>query len=462
MNETLEAMARATFKSWFVDFDPVRAKAKGGQPPCMDVATAALFPDSFEGSPFGKIPKGWRIGKLAEIASLSRNSVNPSAFPSEVFHHYSIPAFDEGRWPKQDSGAQIKSNKSLIQRNSVLLSKLNPRFPRVWMPSLSAGSRSIASTEFLVTSAREPFDPKYLFGLFTSQNFFNVFATLVTGTSGSHQRVRAEFLHEMDVVIPDEECVASFSRAVGPLYASVAENLKESRTLSAIRDALLPKLISGEIRTSTVAPAEHGPVLPITEQPGTHHASENFKIAVLISTLVRTLATVQFPLGRKRYNKLVYLVHRKAAQQEQIGERFMKKAAGPYSPWMRYQGPEGIAIKNGYVKRLNGSKGSGFVSGNNIGQIDKYISRYGFTDPLNWVVNTFRYRTNDDLELLTTVDFAVLDLLASGKPITTASVRELIASEPNWAPKLERAIFSEEKIAKALKELDQYFGLKQV
>ena len=256
MNETLEAMTRAIFKSWFVNFDPVRAKAEGRQPPGMNADTAALFPDSFQDSPLGKIPRGWRVGKLAEIAWLSRDSVNPGAFPDEVFDHYSIPAFDEGRWPKEEAGIQIKSNKSLVPPNSVLISKLNPRFPRVWLPSLSNGKRSIASTEFLVTSAREPFNCEYLFGLFTSESFFQVFATLVTGTSSSHQRVRAEFLHEMDALIPPGNCAASFSRTAGPLYATVTANLTESRTLSAIRDTLLPKLVSGEIRVSSSGVAE--------------------------------------------------------------------------------------------------------------------------------------------------------------------------------------------------------------
>jgi type I restriction enzyme, S subunit len=248
MDENLEAMARAIFKSWFVDFDPVRAKAEGRQPSGTDAATAALFPDSFEDSSLGQIPKGWRVGKFAELASLSRESVNPNAFPDEVFHHYSIPAFDEGRWPKQETGAQIKSNKFLVPPNSVLVSKLNPRFPRVWLPAIADGERSIASTEFLVALARPPFSREYLFGLFTSESFFEVFGTLVTGTSSSHQRVRPEFLQEMDAVIPPKDCIASFSRIVGPLYAKVKLSLTESHTVSAIRDALLPKLISGDIR----------------------------------------------------------------------------------------------------------------------------------------------------------------------------------------------------------------------
>jgi type I restriction enzyme S subunit len=129
-NETLEAMAKAVFKSWFVDFAPVQANAQGRQPFGMDEATAAVFPKSFEDSPLGKIPKGWRVGKIAEVVSLSREAITPSDFSTESFDHYSIPAFDEARWPSEDIGAQVKSNKYLVTNDAVLLSKLNPRIPR--------------------------------------------------------------------------------------------------------------------------------------------------------------------------------------------------------------------------------------------------------------------------------------------------------------------------------------------
>jgi type I restriction enzyme S subunit len=248
MNETLEAMAHALFKSWFVDFDPVRAKAEGRQPFGMDAATAALFPDSFQDSPLGKIPKRWHIGKMKEFVRLNRNSINPSEHPDEVFDHYSIPAFDEGRLPKAEKGEQVKSNKFFVPGCAVLLSKLNPRFPRVWLPAQSGVRRSICSTEFLVTTPYAFATSDYLYGIFRSDAFHAEFATLVTGTSSSHQRVKAEFLLEMDSVIPEERLVAQFSEQCTPLLSMVAANLEESQTLAATRDALLPKLISGEIR----------------------------------------------------------------------------------------------------------------------------------------------------------------------------------------------------------------------
>lgn len=247
-NETLEAMARAVFKSWFVDFDPVRARAEGRAPEGIDAETTALFPDSFEGSEVGKIPKGWGVGKLVDLTFFSREGLNPSEYLAETFDHYSIPAFDEGRIPKREAGSQIKSNKFLVQPGSVLLSKLNPQFPRVWLPYLNSDLRSICSTEFLVALPSAEVTREYLYSLFNSRPFTERLATLVTGTSNSHQRAKAEHVLNIDVVIPDEKCIRKYTEIVKPIFDFAFANVEQSQTLAAARDALLPKLMSGEIR----------------------------------------------------------------------------------------------------------------------------------------------------------------------------------------------------------------------
>ena len=125
MNVTLEAMAQALFKCCFVD-------------------AAAT-----------KLPTGWREGKVAEIATISREGINPGEFPDETFDHYSIPAFDERRSPKPETGGTIKSNKFIVPPGCVMVSKLNPRIPRIWMPDLGNENRAVCSTEFLVASPKD-------------------------------------------------------------------------------------------------------------------------------------------------------------------------------------------------------------------------------------------------------------------------------------------------------------------
>ncbi|HTV73438.1 MAG TPA: restriction endonuclease subunit S [Candidatus Acidoferrales bacterium] len=248
MSATLEAMARALFKSWFVDFDPVRVKAEG-RDPGLPPDIAVLFPDSFEDSELGPIPHGWALKQIADIAFVSREAVNPLDFPEEIFEHYSIPAFDSTGGAILERGISIRSNKFLVSHRAVLLSRLNPRTPRIVIPLAQGHHRAICSTEFAVMIARA-YSREWLYCLFSNEQFCDKFATMVTGTSGSHQRVKSESLLAMHTVAPSEPIVAAFTDMSASMLGRIASARSESVTLSKIRDALLPKLISGEIRVA--------------------------------------------------------------------------------------------------------------------------------------------------------------------------------------------------------------------
>lgn len=247
MNATLEAMARALFQSWFVDFDPVRAKLDGRPPAALDPATATLFPATFQDSEAGHIPKGWTVGKVSDLATLNRGAVNPGDFPTETFDHFSLPAFDNGRTPKVELGSAIMSNKFTVTPNSVLLSKLNPHIPRIWLPDLHASRRSVCSTEFMVACSKPGGAREYLFSLFTSSAFASIYGTLVTGTTGSHQRIRPESVLDMKIVIPSPPLIRAFTDVAKPMFDRINRNTEQSRTLATLRDTLLPKLLSGEL-----------------------------------------------------------------------------------------------------------------------------------------------------------------------------------------------------------------------
>ncbi|MBY0232626.1 MAG: hypothetical protein K2W96_25375, partial [Gemmataceae bacterium] len=214
----LEAMARAVFQSWFVDV------------------------------PFTELPDNWRMGTVGDIVAISRDSLDPGDTPDEVFDHYSIPAFDAGRVPVQDAGASIKSQKHLVDEDCVLVSKLNPRTPRVWMPDPASDRRRIASTEFLVCRPRDGFGRAYFYCLACDQTFSEYLTSRASGTSNSHQRVRPQDFLAYEVPIPPPALAESFDRKAGPLLDQALLANRESRTLAGIRDALLPKLVSGELR----------------------------------------------------------------------------------------------------------------------------------------------------------------------------------------------------------------------
>jgi type I restriction enzyme S subunit len=247
MSETLEAMARALFKSWFVDFDPVRAKAEG-RDPGLPQPLADLFPARLVHSELGEIPEGWEVGSLADVAEQLRDSENPMQSPDVVFEHFSLPAYDEGQWPKHEVGENIKSLKWRVPAGVVLLSKLNPEIERVWLVDVRPGDRAICSTEFLVLAPRRPHGRCYLYCLACSPSVRKNLEGLVTGTSKSHQRAQVGSILGLTVVKPPRPLLSRFENAAEPLLARVLECRRESRTLAVLRDTLLPKLISGELR----------------------------------------------------------------------------------------------------------------------------------------------------------------------------------------------------------------------
>jgi type I restriction enzyme, S subunit len=246
-NETLEAMAKAIFKSWFVDFDPVKAKAEGRQPEGIDAETAALFPDGFENSELGEIPRGWKTGILSDIVSLSRAALNPQLFTEEAFEHFSIPAFDNEQKATLEKGTAIRSNKFLVPDGCILVSKLNPETPRVWLPTPNPNFRSVTSTEFLVFIPLNPTIRAFTYGFVTSPLFTETLALRVTGTSKSHQRVKPDDVLRLPVILPPSKLQNTLASLVNPLLDQVASNRLESRDLATLRDSLLPKLLSGEL-----------------------------------------------------------------------------------------------------------------------------------------------------------------------------------------------------------------------
>ena len=233
-----------------MNFDPVWAKAAGEQPPGLAPHIADLFAGEFEESEKGEIPKGWDVTGLHAVATLKKESVKPMQAPAQLWEHYSIPAFDAGRAPVVEAEATIKSSKYRVPPSCVLVSKLNPRFPRVWLPDVRDEEAAICSTEFM------PFVPlhdawrPFLYELMKSDAVQQGIQERVTGSTGSRQRAKPEDVAVMHIVVPNPEVIEAFGCTVGPLHEKALACIRESRTLAALRDTLLPKLISGELRVS--------------------------------------------------------------------------------------------------------------------------------------------------------------------------------------------------------------------
>ena len=249
MNETLEAQARALFRDWFVDFGPVKANMAGGTP-YLAPDLWSLFPNRLDDE---GVPEGWRTYRVEEIADHHTKSLKPMDAATEVFEHFSLPAYDSGRQPVLEVGGGIKSNKTIVPSGAILLSKLNPEIPRVWWPQNKGVHRQIASTEFLAFTAKSGISPALLYSLFSDQTFRQRLEGMVTGTSKSHQRISPPALRSLEALVGDEKVFTAFGEITTSLMQKVLANRAENFTLAQTRDLLLPKLMSGEIRVSDAA-----------------------------------------------------------------------------------------------------------------------------------------------------------------------------------------------------------------
>lgn len=246
MNETLEVMARAIFKSWFVDFDPVRAKTEGREPYGMDADTAALFPDSFQDSSLGKFPKGWRVGCIGDIAENLRRQVNPEDVPEDTSYigleHMPRKSIVLANWGRSE---KVTSNKFRFRAGEILFGKLRPYFHKVGV----AVTGGVCSTDVLVTQARAPEWYGLVLGHLSSEAFVNYTDAVSTGTK--MPRTNWTDMARYEICLPDAQLASLFGDQTTVLVEKIRQNVLQSRTLAAIRDTLLPKLISGEIRVKT-------------------------------------------------------------------------------------------------------------------------------------------------------------------------------------------------------------------
>ena len=249
MNETLEAMARAIFKSWFVDFDPVRAKAEGRDPD-LPKPLADLFPDSFEDSELGEIPRGWKvksIGDLADVVGGTTPSTKEPAYWDGGTHAWATPKdlsglsvpvlLDTGRRITDAGLSQIGSG--LLPKGTVLLSSRAP-----------IGYLAVAEIPVAINQGFIAMTPK----IGTSNIFLLLWASvaheeIVSRANGSTflEISKANF-RPIPVVTPSADVMRVFEGRARPLYERIVESARESRTLASLRDTLLPKLISGELR----------------------------------------------------------------------------------------------------------------------------------------------------------------------------------------------------------------------
>jgi type I restriction enzyme S subunit len=226
MNETLEAMARAIFKSWFVDFDPVRAKANGQQPPGLSAEIAGLFPNSFEDSPLGGIPAGWGVGRLEDCLILQRGFDLPTS--QRVAGKYTVIA---ASGPSTSHNEAKVMGPGVVTGRSGVLGKVYFIQDDFWPLNTTLWVK-----EFRIAK------PHYAYFLLQTLDLH------IFNSGSAVPTLNRNHVHSLPVLLPSPKVLELFEETVSSFFLKIKQNQIESDTLTEIRDALLPKLLSGEIR----------------------------------------------------------------------------------------------------------------------------------------------------------------------------------------------------------------------
>ena len=261
MNASLEATARALFQSWFVDFDPVRAKLDGRTPSGMDPATATLFPDSFEEYPLGHIPKGWRVGTIERATSLiiDYRGRTPKKMGSD-WSPKGIPAVSAknvkgGRLVRPDTFNFVSEElyerwmKYMLALGDILMTSEAP-LGELYYLALDA-RYCLSQRIFALRANPAACDSTYLYYWLESPACQSEIVNRGTGTTV--EGIRQSELRQVSVLLPPLPIQKAAARFLGAWTEQIHRNEEQSRTLATIRDTLLPKLLSGELSLQDAA-----------------------------------------------------------------------------------------------------------------------------------------------------------------------------------------------------------------
>lgn len=236
INQNLEAMAKQLYGYWFVQFDFPNKDGK----PYKSSGGEMVWNEKLK----RMIPKEWTNANIYQLASISKETVNPQAQPNELFKHYSLPEYDKTGTYAEEYGIDIQSAKFIVTNNCILVSKLNPWTSRVICGN--RGSNQICSTEFVVWNPASLKTKGFLFMLAKSAKFIEYCTQGATGTSHSHRRINPELMMKFDFPY-NSEIAIKFSLLIENIIVHLHNNIAQLKVLTKQRDELLPLLMNGQI-----------------------------------------------------------------------------------------------------------------------------------------------------------------------------------------------------------------------
>ena len=463
MNQTLESMAQAIFKDWFVDFGPSLRKSQGEIDPIRILGglisepkraadIAAVFPSEFDDQ---GLPQGWRAIALDEIADFL-NGAALQKFPAEKGSD-SLPVIKiaqlrNGVTEKANRASLDIPEKFLVENGDFLFSWSGSLLAKFW----TEGQGALNQHLFKVTSDKYP---KWFFSQWVYHHMreFQMIAKSKATTMG---HIKRQHLTEAKTVCPPDADIAVLSELLGPIIDCSIQNELENQTLAETRDYLLPKLMSGEVRvgdavTATIAEASN--LIPLGSDLFDRKAlpadKDLERDSAIVAGVIAALQKDTEVVGNVKYQKGCYFVYRRMGYSTRD---FEQKAAGPYSRKI-VDGGYARAISQKYIRLKSDPKYPGNLPARNINDANALAKKYKLGNALEWVKRHLSGKSRGELELWATVDYAMVALRNRRTTPTADTLMDYIRNEPEWAAKLKKSSFTKSKINAAIAELNKTF-----
>ena len=402
----------------------------------------------------GDIPEHWEVRRLKNVSRTISKGTTPSTVGSETTEEGTI------RFLRAENLYENRITLSPVfyideKTDEILFrSRLETNDVLLVIAGATIGRTGIVTKEMLPANTNQavcfirPQNIMADFLLLWMQTTYITSQIWLNATQAAQPNLAMSKISTFYILYPiikeQHQIVEHIKTETATIDIAIAKAEKEIELIKEYKEAMISEVVMGKIDVKSVEIASATPK---------KEANWEFKEAVLISVLTDKFGSIQYPLGRKRYTKFSYLFHRHTDNRT---EGYLQKAVGPYNPKTKYAGPEKIALQNRYVEgRVNGNY-SGFVAGIEISNAKNYFENYWDIEALNWI-EQFRKKTNDELELYTTVDKAMVELAENKKVINLQTVKLVIDEHPEWKPKLERDIFSDKNIIGAIEFLKQLF-----
>jgi len=410
---------------------------------------------------FNKVVDGADYRPLGEVAPLVRRPVNVEL--DGAYPELGVRSFGKGAFHKPVlSGADV-GNKRLfeIHQGDLLFNIVFAWEGAIAVPS-GDDHRRVGSHRFLTcVPTPEVATAEFLRYYLLSPEGLRKVGAASPGGAGRNRTLGVKKAEQIMVPVPDIEDQRLFDR-----LCSYADEIRAMRTATAKdADALLPAMLHEIFEkqpafgaalaasTSTVV------ALPVRSEPTT--VDMPFKEAVLVGAIISAFHEEGGqPLGNFRLQKAVYFARRFMGETALDGE-YLRKAAGPYNPTMRYSGGMKVALEKNWIAPATGEYGPGHSPGTAIHDVLDWIEKYSFAQAAAWVRDKFKFKQNDLWELLATIDYAVLALTHQGAIATAHAVLDYIDKDPEWHPKIAKLGLTEPAIQNAMVELTSLFDVAQ-